>query len=266
MNIKEYYKSVAAASLNISLYAALLSVVIFVVMSRFLQSSHVWETTVPFMLLSGLFFLQFHINKKRYRELPNHIEVSDRSLFEQRNVLMTFLPAPTMRIVLFDPNGQCVGEMKDENAAWYKWLIPNALLIFLPQSYCLLDGRGQKLARFKISGFLGRHMTVWDHAGRTIVVYEENLKKSLFRYNGIVYDSERAVRMNVNISGYLNSFEICSAEGKKLVSFQKGYMPLEWNDRFQLNTPILDFADETGKDDLIAIYALCAKLLSFSKN
>lgn len=267
MNIKEYYKSAATTSINISIYAALLSVIVFVILSRFLHTVYVWEATVPFMLLSCLFYIQFHVNKKRYQEMPDDLEVSDKHLFEHRNVLMTFMPAPTMRIVLFNPRGQCIGEIKDKYAAWYKWLIPNELLIFLPQSYYVLDVRGKKLGSFKISGFLGRNMTVWNSAGERIAAYEENLKKSLFRYNGVVYDDKRSVRMKVNVSGYLRSFEISSSEGRKLVSFQKGYMPLEWSNRFkELNTPILTFTEETVKDDMIAIYALCAKLLSYSKN
>lgn len=267
MNIKEYYKSISIAALNISIFAALLSVVVFVVMSRFLHSAHVWETTVPFMLLSCVFFIQFHISKRHYERVPEDIEASEKPFLEERNVLMAFMPAPTLRIVLFNPKGQYVGEIKDLNASWYKWFIPNNVMMLFPQSYILLDEQQKQLATFKAFGFLGKNIAIFNSVGKRIAVYEENLKKSLFRYIGVLYDDEGTVRMNVNVSGFLQSFMISSAEDKKLVSFQKGYMPLEWSSRFkELNTPILTFSEEIGEEDMICIYALCAKLLNYTKN
>ena len=267
MNIKEYYKSIAIAALNISIFAALLSVIIFVVMSRFLHSAHVLETTVPFMLLSCLFFIQFLINNRHYNQVPEDIEASDKPLIAEKNVLMAFMPAPTLRIVLFNPKGQYVGQIKDLNAAWYKWFIPNNVMMLFPQSYILLDEQQKELATFRASGFLGKNISIFDGEGRKIANYEENLKKSLFRYIGVLYDEAGSARMNVNVSGFLQSFMFSSVEGKKLVSFQRGYMPLEWSNKFKhLNTPILSFSEETVKEDVICIYALCAKLLNYTKN
>lgn len=267
MNIKEYYKSIAIASLNISIFAALLGVIVFVVMSRFLHSAHVWETTVPFILLSCVFFIQFHINKRYHNIVPENLEASKMPFLEEKNVLMTFMPAPTLRIVLFNPKGQYVGEIKDLNASWYKWFIPNNVMLFFPQSYILLDEQQKQLATFKTFGFLGKNMAIFNSEGKRIAVYEEQLKKSLFRYIGVLYDDEGPVRMQVNVSGFLQSFVISSVQGTKLVTFQKGYMPLEWSSRFkQLNTPILTFSEEIGIEDQICIYALCAKLLNYTNN
>ena len=267
MNIKEYYRSIAVASLNISIFAALLAVIVFIVMSRFLHSAHVWETTVPFMLLSCVFFIQFHINKRYYMKVPDDIETSEKPLLDEKNVLMMFMPAPTLRIVLFNPKGQYVGEIKDSNASWYKWFIPNNVMMLFPQTYILLNEHQKQLATFRAFGFLGKNMEIFNNEGKRIAVYEEQLKKSLFRYIGILYNENRSVRMNVNVSGFLQSFMISSVEGKKLVSFQKGYMPLEWSSRFKLlNTPILTFSEEIGEEDQICIYALCAKLLNYTKN
>jgi len=267
MNIKEYYKSTAIASLNISLFTAILSVIIFVIMSRFLHSVHVWEATIPFMIMSCIFFLQFYLNKNRYLHFPEEIRINERPLMDERNVLMTFMPAPTLRIMLFNPKGQLVGEVKDYNTAWYKWFIPNNVMMFLPQKYILLDEQQKEFATFRTFGFLGGNIEIYNSEGRRIGVYIENVKKSLFRYSGTLYDDEQSERMKVNVSGYIHSFTISSIDGRRLVSFQKGYMPLEWSSRFkQLNTPILSFAEETTNEEMICIYALCSKFLTYTNN
>ncbi|WP_154663048.1 hypothetical protein [Bacillus massiliigorillae] len=181
--------------------------------------------------------------------------------------MMVFMPAPTLRVLLFNGKGQLLGEINDSNTSWYKWFIPNNLLSLMPNAYVLTDCKGNILATFEVNRWFSNDMVFYDEMGEEIGFYQEDWKKSLVRYNGAVRASDGSIRMNIDISVFLQSFIIPTQEGKMLASYQKGWMPLEWAERFkELNTPILTFTSLTTKNDRLCIYGLCARLLSNCKN
>lgn len=267
MNIKQYYKSTATVYLNISLFTVAICAILFLTFVFVLKIDAVWQTITPFMFLSIVYFICYTLYKKRAETIPHDFQISDKTPLEEKNVLMTFMPAPTMRVLLFNPKGKLLGEIKDSNVSWYKWLIPNTLSTLLPHTYVLTDFNQKVIATFKTGHFLSNYVEILNEEGNLLARYNENWKKSLFRYNGIVTNVDESIRMNVDISGFLQSFSLSTVEGKTLVSFQKGYMPIEWGRVFkELNTPILTFSDSASKNDQICVYALCSRFFNHNKN
>ena len=268
MNIKQYYKKIATVYLNLSIFSLVLSILSLILSTQILHVNHVWEVTIILMVYSCISFIFFHVYKKRFSSLPDDFPKSETSPLTEENVLLRFMPAPTLRILLFNPKGKYVGEVKDMNMSWYKWMIPNSLMMFFPQKYELIDTNGQMLATFNTYGFLASHFSVYNKEGRLIAYYKENWKKSLFRYNGTIHSRDHSIRMKIDsVSGFLYSFFIYSAADQKLASYQKGYMPLEWGERFkEMNIPVITFMDKADEDDKLCIYALCSKLLNYNNN
>ncbi|MEH6945260.1 hypothetical protein [Bacillus sp. JJ722] len=266
MNIKQCYHTTATIYLNISLFTVALSIILFTVNLTILDKHGIWGTTIPFMFISCVYFVCFLIYKKRYQSIPGEISASCTTPLEERDVLLAFMPAPTLRVLLFNEKGKLLGEINDSNTSWYNWIIPNSILALMPNSYVLTDSKGNILATFEVNGWFSNDMSFYDEKGNQVGNYQEDWKQSLVRYKGTVRDDDGSIRMTVDISGFLQSFIIPSEEGKMLVSYQKGWMPLEWAERFKLNTPILTFTNLTTKEDRLCIYGLCARLLSHCKN
>ncbi|WP_019241819.1 MULTISPECIES: hypothetical protein [Bacillus] len=267
MNIKHYYKKTANVYLNISLFSLLISGGVFFFALFFLTKREIWVSTTPFMLLSCLYFANYVVYTRRFESLPDELDTSKSNLLEEENILMTFMPAPTLRVLLFTPKGKLVGEICDYHSEWYHWLIPNSLSAILPHTYVLKDQNQRTLATYKLSSFMQNSMSIFNESEELIAHYKENWKKSFFRFNGEVINADGCVRMNINISGFLQSFTISSIDNRNLVSFQKGWMNLEWGEKFkELNTPILSFTSVSTNEDKLCIYGICARLLNHRKN
>ncbi|MGM9922933.1 MAG: hypothetical protein ACI35R_01635 [Bacillus sp. (in: firmicutes)] len=266
MNIKQYYHATASVYLNISLFAVGLSIALFTVNLFLFQKEGIWYTAIPFMVFSCIYFIYHLVYKKRYESMPEEISLSGAGPLKEDYVMLAFMPAPTLRVLLFNQKGEVLGEINDCLASWYSWLIPSSLLSLVPYSYKLTDANNRTLATFKMNRLFSRDMTFYNERNEIIGSYREDWKRSLVRYKGVVHYGG-VDRMHVDVSGFLQSFTISSCEGEWLVSYDKGWMPLEWTEVFkELNTPILHFTGAATEEDRICIYGLCARLFSNSKN
>lgn len=267
LNIRQYYTSTAKMYLNISLFAGLLCILLIVCSLVFFQSKYMWQITTPFMFFSIFYFICHIVNRKRALKIPHGIQVSDTKLFDEKNILFMFLPAPSLRLLLFHPIGTLLGEIKEHEPSWYKWLIPNSISMLLSHTFKLTDCNNKTLATYKMSHFLSRKVCMYDETGNVIAIYKENKMKSMFRYKGSIEEADGSLIMMVDVSGILQTFSLASVENKPLVSFQRGFMPLEWGKSFQdLNTPIITFSKEVSKNEQICVYGLCTRLLHHHKN
>ena len=51
-----------------------------------------------------------------------------------------------------------------------------------------------------------------------------------------------------------------------IVSYQEGWMPLEWGKRFKTNTPILSFSSNVDDIPKIIVFGFCAATLNHRSN
>ncbi|MGM9926859.1 MAG: hypothetical protein ACI35P_02820 [Bacillus sp. (in: firmicutes)] len=267
MNIKQFYKTIAGMYLNISLLLTIISGLTFIFSYLYAEDNAIILAVFPFFLLSCMYFFTFLVYKRRYYHLPNTIPVNDRTPLEEEHILLVFMPAPTLHILLFHPKGKLLGEMKDGKSQWYKWFIPNSFSVFFPHSYELTDFDGNVLATYKQHRFFSTKQVFYNEKGEELAVYEQDWKKSLFRYKGEVTNQDKSIHMKIDVGGMVQSFSILTADHRKIVSFQKGWMPLEWGEKFkEFNTPILSFGSHCSDDEKLCIFGVCAYLLRYSKN
>ncbi|MBR8645952.1 hypothetical protein KEH51_24445 [[Brevibacterium] frigoritolerans] len=86
------------------------------------------------------------------KELPEEHIGTNAGLLKNEHVLLTFMPAPTLRLLLFAPDGSLMGEVRDLNMKWFMWMIPNFLSMLMAKRYELVDHEGRLLAKYHIKG------------------------------------------------------------------------------------------------------------------
>lgn len=245
MDIQKYYEKTA----KISFYAAMISLIIailFVVLhlSGRMAGNILW-LTLPFIILSLNYYIRFRLYEKRMNDTPINVQSESMKLLDAEHLLIAFLPAPSLRMQFFNKDGAVVGEIRDQDMSWYKWLLPNAVSMLMPKRYGLFDCFGNRLAQFQSGVGLWSNMIVKDHEGNELGRYKENGKKVFVKTTGMISKPDGTDWIPIKIGG-LNSFQLDELNGKKLASFQTGWMPREWGKLFKNpNMPILTFHEKT---------------------
>ncbi|CAH0277002.1 hypothetical protein SRABI96_03863 [Peribacillus sp. Bi96] len=264
MNIREYYQKTSSSNFHSSWISLGMAVVFFICHIFSLIPGNILLITAPFILFSIAQFVSHRIYENRIKELPiGPIELK-AGLLKTEYVLLTFMPAPTLRLLLYAPNGSLMGEIRDLNMKWFMWMIPNFLSILLAKRYELVDHEGRVLAKYHIKRGLFNKMTIMDDQDCLIGSYQEN--RSLLKISGMIYKEDGTEWMPIQTPGSLNSFEITTKDGEKIVSYQEGWMPIEWGKRFKTNTPILTFSSNVEEIPKIIILGFCAATLNHRSN
>ncbi|MFK4391015.1 hypothetical protein CN563_20705 [Bacillus sp. AFS026049] len=264
MNIREYYQKTSNSNFHASWVSLVLAVVFFICHIFAMIPGNILLITSPFILFSIAQFVSHRIYENRMKELPEEHIGTNAGLFKNEHVLLTFMPAPTLRLLLFAPDGSLMGEVRDLNMKWFMWMIPNFLSMLMAKRYELVDHEGRLLAKYHIKRGLFNKMTILDDQGGIIGSYQEN--RSFVKVNGMIYKEDGTEWMPIETPGSVNSFEIATKDGEKIASYQEGWMPLEWGKRFKTNTPILSFSSNVAERPKIIVFGFCAATLNHRSN
>ncbi|PLT28701.1 hypothetical protein [Peribacillus deserti] len=265
MNIQNYYKK----SSRINYYTSWVSLVIavsFFVLHIFNKIyGNILYMTGPFIVISAAAYWRFKLNESRGQETQSRPEAF--GLFEESNILLAFLPAPTLRILLFEPGGNVIGEIRDINMKSYLWFIPYPFTELIPRRYGLYDREGTLISNYTVKGIFAEKMIIRNNDEEIIGIYKEELSKSVFKMQGMVFDSTQNPWIPLKAGAWQNGFTLEDCQGKKIGSLQKGIMPLEWAARFkEPNTPILRFHELAEDTEKMAAFGICASLFNSESN
>ncbi|MDQ0217888.1 hypothetical protein ELQ35_00150 [Peribacillus cavernae] len=268
MNIRTYYERTARRCFHVSWLTLIIAVIFFVLHVCNVFEGNIIAITLPFLFLSIAQFCVSRTYENRMKDLPpDNVMMTNVSPLATKDVLLTFLPAPTLRVLLFHPNGSLLGEIRDLNMHWFMWMIPNSFSLVLPKRYLLTNGEGEVLAEYKMKWGIKTVIYMKDNTGRLVGHYRESLKESIIRLKGMIYTAEGQAWMPINVGGLLHNFDIETEGGKHIVSLRKGWMPLEWGTRFkEMNTPILSFDDQAKVEEKIAVFGFCASAFHHRSN
>src|SRR5690606_9563865 len=104
MDIQQFYKKTASISLNASL--ASLVPPFFLIMYGIIiaPDGKLVLAVVPFLLYSFICYQYYLVNDQRSKEIKEILPMADKNpseLLMNTTVLFTFLPAPTLRMLIF---------------------------------------------------------------------------------------------------------------------------------------------------------------------
>lgn len=253
MNIQQYYRVTANTSLNGSL--ASLFPIIFLILPTYLLMSkkEMLLFAIPFLLYSFLSYQFYLINQARFTQSAScSSENPSLSLPQGNHTLLTFLPAPSLRVLFFNPDGRACGEIRDLRFKRVRWFLPYFIDKRLPAEYGFFDEDHELLATFK-----------WETRSALVKDKQNNLVLSidvkgsrLFRLttmDGITF-------IKIKSESLISDIQFIT-EGNGVVGrVRKGWMPLEWGKYFvDANTPVLTLDGHLSKEEKLGILALFIK-------
>ncbi|MCQ6276604.1 hypothetical protein JMM81_16955 [Bacillus sp. V3B] len=257
MNIQQYYEQAAMASLNAALVAFIPSILLLIYAIFITQAYHLILLVAPFLIYSFFCYQKFLLNQNRAKAVKLSSEIkafSVEDLFDQTELLVAFMPAPSLRLLLFTPNGVKVGEIRDQSFSVIRWFLPYFMDRLLVKKYGLYDCEDQPVAFYH--HFHDRlEVELLNQRGSTILYKSSTGKKKEFVYEN------RCITIENKGS---QDFTFLSSDGKKVAQIQTGWMPLEWGERFlNLNTPILYLDKYCSRKEKLQLLSLLTSIYAY---
>lgn len=261
MNIRDYYQKTAKSCYYVAWITLVLAILFFIFQMLNVISKDLLMLVIPLLILSFAHFFSFQLYHKRAYQLGDEPFKISKELLHTDHILFAFMPAPTLRLLLFDHKGSLLGEIRDQNMRWFMWMIPNFLSLLLPKKYILINSKDEVVARYHLKAGLSNSMTVYNANHRVIGYYKENWRDSLFKIKGTLYKSDLMKWIDISSTVSLFSLSLQTIDEKKVASFQEGWMPREWAKRFELNTPIITFSSTVNESERTIILGFFTAVL-----
>ncbi|WP_409288736.1 hypothetical protein [Peribacillus sp. SCS-37] len=264
MNIQHYYREAARAELCASWASLILGILFSCLHAAGFIYLHILIAVGPFIVLSCFFFAKYMIQAGRGRESIS--ETAARNPLSESYLLFSYLPAPTLRLVLFSSDGSAAGELRDCNMNSGLWLVPGFMTDLLRKNYSLIDNEGRKLYTYTVKGFFSQTMIIRNRNGEITGIYKEEQKQSMLKIRGTVYNPLNVPRIAVSFDAGQGGFKAQDGKGAGIGTMQKGFLPVPWQERFKgINTPVIHFSELADNDQRAAVLGICA-LISNSRH
>lgn len=258
MNIQQYYQQSAVASINAGI-VALIPALLLVLYSTISQNYQLILLIIPFLIYSFFCYQKNVLNNQRAKlvKIPAEKEEGIVSLFQEKELLITFLPSPSLRLLLFSPNGWKVGEIREESFHNIRWFLPNFLDRGFEREYGFYNQEEELIAIFQ---YKGKQMDILTPNGEKIdgLLIERKGKNKEFHFENWKVEMEKVS---------LNDFNFSMDSGIKKAQIKSGWMPLEWSNRFiNPNTPILRIDENIPMSELVKIYSLLVDIYAYENH
>jgi hypothetical protein len=240
MSIKQYYFRTAQSYFQSFIVAITLFTLLLMIGLLLPTRPPLGLLLIPFSLFAALQFKGYLRYKKRFEEalfVRQGEELDD--FFSYSDYLLTFAPAPALRLMLFHPNRLLAGEIKELNHKLWRYLLPDMLDRRVKKTFGLYDSKGKLLAYFVA---MNKRVEVVDVDMNVVMKYDHHKKIGTVDETGVRFtrSSHSNVFMDVRVE----------REEQVVSRLQKGWMPTKWTKHFTINTPILSFdisANQTDK-------------------
>jgi hypothetical protein len=252
MNIQKHYSQLADISLNASLAALVPLLFILPACLAMLSGRELAFAAVPFLLYSFCCYQMSLIHKSR-STAGDGLDTCRGKLLEENHLLVSHLPSASLRMLLFAPDGQLAGELRDSGGKLTGKLLPSIITRSFPQEYGLYSRSGKLLLLF----LSRRNMVEIYRADRryigTMQFFHKSKGAAEIQFNDQTLYIRRA-----------RFFLDCTIEwkgGRRLLSYKKGWMPVSWAETFKNpNMEIMSFDENAGPRERILALAAILKL------
>ncbi|WP_147534899.1 hypothetical protein [Bacillus marasmi] len=266
MNIQQYYRFAANVALNGSLAAFVPVVLILFWGIYFSIKLPFLLMVVPFIVYSLICYQSYLIQQNRSNEVSG-ISLHGRTLTDANNLLITFLPAPSLRMLLFDESGVLVGEVRDKRFWWWRWFLPYFIDRLFPRSYAFYDRKNQLIGYYQIDD-RKRTLRILNVDRQEVGIYRQQAKKtsSLVR-RGIIHSVDTDNKIYVEGSVLFPRLLLRNEQGAIIGKLIKGWMPLEWGNRFQdANTPYMSFSEDLSEVEKFLILGMLVEYFRYTSH
>jgi hypothetical protein len=266
MNIREFYCQKAEVSLNGSLLT-LVPILLIVIGSIFIfEKLPIILLVLPFGVYSIISFQAYLVQKQYSLEAESIMRNPMSNLYSTNNILLGFMPAPSLRMVMFDPDGNQVGEVRDKRFWWWRWCLPYLVDRVFPNELFLYDQNKQVLAVYKIKS-KQRGIDIYLANGKKIGSFLPDSLKSKFKLKGSLYSISNENTIFVEGSKTYPEIKIRNEHEVIVGKLIKGWMPLKWGKQFRdANTPYIMLDLHLKEDDKILIFGVIAAYFQYTSH
>jgi hypothetical protein len=259
MNIQQYYRSAANIALNGSLAAFVPMILIQIGSMYFSAKLPLMIIVLPFCLYSFICFQGYLIQHHRSLESKVKQPVKLVTLSNAENILLTFMPAPSLRMLLFEPNGNLIGEIRDKRFWWWRWFLPYFIDRVFPRNYSLYDQTNKILATYRVNKGK-RQIKVYDSQQNEMGFYIEQWDTSFsLKKRGVIHSLTKNKDIHVEGSAIYPEVQFRNQEQIIISKMIKGWMPNEWEKQFRdPNTPIIVFDKQMDEHEKILAFGVLA--------
>lgn len=266
MNIQQYYRIAANTALNGSLVAFLPMIIIVCFGLYFPVKLPMFLIVLPFCLYSFICYQNYLIQNDRSNEV-DEIRKNTRKLSDANHLLITFLPAPSLRMLLFDENGILIGEVRDKQFWWWRWFLPYFIDRLFPSWYGLYDNENQLVCSYQVHDKM-KNVKIFNRNQELIGLFNTNSKKkpSLTR-NGTISSMITGEKIQVQASSLYHHIQLHDEQGAIIGKLIKGWMPQEWGDLFRdANTPYITFSPKINESEKMFIIGVLTEYFRYSNH
>ncbi|WP_066047929.1 hypothetical protein [Robertmurraya korlensis] len=254
MKIYTYYHDAAMTSLHASI-VALIPPFLLICVGIILNQHHIiLLLTLPFILYSFISYQIYLVNKHRMEDSKEPVVEKLEESIVSSSMAIQFLPAPSLRMLLFRQDGQLSGEIKDIYQHKLRWFIPYFLDQFFPKAYAF------SMFNEEIYTFILKGKNVSINDGNKCVATVQ--RKSSKRY---VIDSKMSTKeVFVQSSSLFTDVKLCNDRGELLARVRRGYLPRDWDKHIKdVNTPILTVSDQVTDIEKVILLAILTKIYRY---
>jgi hypothetical protein len=239
MSIRNYYMQTAQSYLHSCILSAFILSVILSACLIFQIRPPFGLIGIPFIFFGYIHYQGFLLYRKRCSEYADqNTQLDQVQFFHCEDLLLAMAPAPALRLLLFHPNGSLSAEIREIKVKTWRWLLPNMVDKCLEKKYGLFDSNGTMLAAMSIQGAA---VDVMLPDGTKIGCYDHKTKSGHF-----IGDGGEIKRVD-DSSLYTSIFFLKGQ--KKMSKLQRGWLPVEWGKKFNVNTPVLSFEPLSNKEE-----------------
>ncbi|MDF2903098.1 MAG: hypothetical protein K0S25_736 [Bacillus sp. (in: firmicutes)] len=259
MNIQQYYRSAATVSLNGSLAAFVPVIIILVGSILFSVHLPLLYVMIPFCVYSCICYQVYLIQHQRCLETEITETQVDTTLEKSQNILITFMPAPSLRMLLFEPNGFLIGEVRDFRFWWFRWFLPYFADKLIPNVYGLYDQQNKLLALYSVNQ-RKKQVKIMDSVKNEIGIYHEYIKPIFsLEKRGTIHSLIENHYIQVEGSSLYPHIKFRNEEDFIIGKLIKGWMPLNWGKQFRdANTPFIVLEEQVDVTDKIFMVGVLA--------
>ncbi|MFB6466165.1 hypothetical protein ACE38V_04995 [Cytobacillus sp. Hz8] len=260
MNIRQYYRQSAVMSLNASLISLVPIILIVIGFSLFPSGLLLILSSIPFFIYSFICFQNYQLQNKRFEETMDFGEMDDPAeVLDQSQWFIAFLPAPSLRMVLFEPKGRMVGEIKDIQFWKIRWFLPYWIDRFIPKKYGVYNHQQQFIGKILIKK---RKIQLWkpqEEFSANLYCTDYNGKKESWSFEEKIFSTHKEwlltdVRYQVEHLG-------------EVARLKKGWMPKGCEKYFKdANTPIFSMQKELKKEDKLILLGLLVRFYCYREH
>lgn len=261
MNIEQYYEQSATASLNASLVAFIPPTLLLIYSVVITDIYQLLLLEIPFLIYSFYCYQLFLLEKKRAQSV-NAASIANeqkgQSPLSESALLLLFLPAPSLRLLLFTPGGLKAGEIRDKSFFRIRWFLPFFVDKLFTRKIGFYDAQEQALAFFHFHRDRLEIVAGDGECLMTIFKVKKGKKKEYVLKEHTVMIEKKGIPADYSFLTY---------ENRLIAEIKTGWMPVEWGERFvNPNTPIMRFHQHLTNEEKIQIMAIISTMYAYTNH